>query len=132
MKPIPLTQLARVCGGKDENKAKPNDDEQQPPYSVALVERDLANKGLSMWPIRGRHLSLQFKGPPGGGVSNVQLLESDQNPREGSAFVTPGIMDDHQRIVAIHRLSPAGYLEAREAAQRVVDRYNEGGPKAYS
>jgi hypothetical protein len=136
MKPIPHTRLERVCGGNNADhtawKKDKTDDEQQPPNSVAMVERDLANKGLSMWPIRGRHVSFQFKGPKGGGVSNVQLLESDQNPREASAFVTPGIMDDHQRIVGIHPLSPAGYLEARQCAEGVVNRYNEGGPKPYS
>ena len=113
-------------------KPKPDDDEQQPPYSIALVERDLASKGLSMWPIRGRHLSFQFKGEAGGGVSNVQLLESDKLPNEGSAFVTSGLMNPHQRTVGIHSLSPAGFLEARDCAQHVVDRYNEGGPKPYS
>jgi hypothetical protein len=131
MEQIARTQLGWVCGGNAQPKRQ-TDDAQQPSYSVAMVDRDLANKWLSMWPIRGRHVSFQFKGKPGGGVSNVQLLESDKNPHEASAFVTPGIMDAHQRIVAIHRMSPAGYLEARECAQRVVDRYNEGGPKAYS
>lgn len=132
MKQIPPTLLELVCGGTDKKKGKQQDeDEQQPPNSVALVERDLQNRALSMWPIRGRHLSLQFKGA-GGEVSNVQLLESDKNPHEASAFITPGLMDPHQRTVAIHQLSPAGFLEAREAAERVVHRYNEGGPKPYS
>jgi hypothetical protein len=134
VKPIPRTRLERVCGGNDVdrkalNKDKPDDE--QPANSVAMVERDLANKALSMWPIRGRHVSFQFK-DPGGGVSNVQLLESDQNAREASAFVTPGIMDPHQRIVGVHQLSPAGYLEARQCAEGVVNRYNEHGPKPYS
>jgi hypothetical protein len=130
MRQLPLTQLERVCGGTSPKKGKP-DDEQQPENSVAMVERDLANKGLSMWPIRGRHVSFQFK-EPGGGVSNAQLLESDQHPSEASAFLTPGTMDPHQRIVGIHQLSPAGFLEARECAQRVVNRYNENGPRPYS
>jgi len=131
MKPIPLTSLERVCGGKAQKKGK-LDDEQQPPYSIEMVERDLASRALSMWPMRGRHLSFQFKGEAGGGVSNAQLLQSDENPHQASAFITPGIMDPHQRTVGIHALSAGGYLEARECAQRVVDRYNEGGPREYS
>jgi len=131
MKQIPLAGLERVWGGKAAKNDKPEDAQEQPPNSVAMVERDLANKALSMWPIRGRHVSFQFK-DPGGGVSNVQLLESDKNPSEASAFVTPGLMDPHQRTVGVHQLTPAGFLEAQQCAQRVVDRYNEGGPKPYS
>jgi hypothetical protein len=131
MKEIPLTGLERVSGGTAARRGK-QDDPHQPPYSVAMVERDLANPLLTMWPLRGRHVSFQFKGRRGGGVSNVELLESDRHPTQGSAFVIPGLMDPHQRIVGIHKLSPAGYVKARACAERVADRYDRGGPKPYS
>jgi hypothetical protein len=112
-------------------KGQPNDPK-QPPNSVAMVERDLANPVLSMWPFRGRHLSFQFKGDSAGGVENVQLLQNEQNPSQGSAFVTSGTMDADQRIVGITSLSPGGLAAARDCAQGVVARYNKGGPKEYS
>lgn len=132
MQLIPLERLERVCGGTGpaHKKKKPGDG--QPEYSVAMVERDLANPLLSMWPLHGRHVSFQFKGKAAGGVHNVQLLESDKHPTEGSAFITRGLMDPHQRTVGLHKLSAGGYLQAEKCAQGVVDRYNHGGPKPYS
>ncbi len=130
MQDIPLAQLERVCGGTAAKKKKPDD--AQPAYSIAMVERDLANPLLSGWPLHGRHVSFQLKGKSGGGVSNVQLLESDRHPTQGSAFITRGLMDPHERIVGIHKLTPGGYAQAQACAERVVERYNHGGPKPYS
>lgn len=131
MKQIPSAHLERVWGGKAEKKAQ-LDDPNQPPNSIQMVERDLASHWLTMWPIRGRHVSFQFKDASGGGVDNVQLLQGEQNSHQGSAFITRGLMDPHQRTLATHSLSAGGFLEAKQCAQRVVERYNQNGPKPYS
>ena len=130
VKQIPVARLEGVCGGTAAKKKKP-DDPRQPENSIAMVERDLANPLLSGWPMHGRHVSFQFR-PKGGGVSNVQLLESDQHPTQGSAFITPGLMDPHERIVGIHAMSPGAFAQAEQCAERVVSRYNQNGPKPYS
>ncbi len=130
MKQIPLARLDCVCGGTASKTKKP-DDAEQPPYSVAMVERNLANPLLSGWPLHGRHVSFQFHGK-GGGVHNVQLLESDRHPTQGSAFITSGLMDPHQQTLGIHQMSAGRFAGAQACAEGVVSRYNKNGPMPYS
>ena len=134
MKQLPVAQLERVCGGTAaKTKKQPQDDaEQQPAYSVAMVERNLANPLLSGWPLHGRHVSFQFKKEKGGGVRNVELLESDKHPTQGSAFVVAGLMDPSQHTVGIHQLTAGGFAKAEACAEGVVKRYDKSGPRPYS
>jgi hypothetical protein len=129
VKQLQVAQLERVFGGTAEKPKKKQED--QPDYSVAMVERNLANPLLSGWPLHGRHVSFQFKAK-GGGLHNVQLLESDKHPTQGSAFITAGLMDPHQHIVGIHQMSAGGFAKAEACAQGVVKRYDKSGPRPYS